>query len=87
MEGLYHRSMYIVSIANDFLKQLNNAPDEVDRERYRAEARFCRALAYYVLMDAFANPPFVTEEQPRRYRSKSIAKTYSLARKGTYCYS
>ena len=37
-------------------------PDEVDRERYRAEARFCRALAYYVLMDAFANPPFVTEE-------------------------
>ena len=33
MEGLYHRSMYIVSIANDFLKQLNNAPDEVDRER------------------------------------------------------
>ena len=54
--------MYIVSIANDFLKQLNNAPDEVDRERYRAEARFCRALAYYVLMDAFANPPFVTEE-------------------------
>lgn len=62
MEGLYHRSMYIVSIANDFLKQLNNAPDEVDRERYRAEARFCRALAYYVLMDAFANPPFVTEE-------------------------
>lgn len=62
MEGLYHRAMYIVSIANDFLRQLENAPAEVDRERYAAEARFCRALAYYVLMDAFANPPFATEE-------------------------
>lgn len=62
MEGLYHRSMYVVSIVNDFLKQLPNAPEEVDQERCNAEARFCRALAYYVLMDAFGNPPFVTEE-------------------------
>ena len=52
-------------------------PDEVDRERYRAEARFCRALAYYVLMGCFANPPFVTEETTSTSRSKSIAKTYS----------
>lgn len=62
MEGLYHRSMYVVSIVNDFLIQLKNAPAEIDQERYNAEARFCRALAYYVLMDAFGNPPFVTEE-------------------------
>lgn len=62
MEGLYHRSMYVVSIVNDFLNQLPNAPEGVDRERYEAEARFCRALAYYVLMDSFGNPPFVTEE-------------------------
>lgn len=62
MEGLYHRAMYIVSLVNDYLKQLPNAPEGVDRERYNAEARFCRALAYYVLMDAFGNPPFATEE-------------------------
>ena len=62
MEGLYHRSMYIVSLVNDYLKQLLNASEGVDRERYNAEARFCRALAYYVLMDAFGNPPFATEE-------------------------
>lgn len=62
MEGLYHRAMYVVSIANEYLRQLNNAPEGVDRERLNAEARFCRALAYYVLMDAFGNPPFVTEE-------------------------
>ena len=61
-QGLAHRSMYVVSIVNDFLKQLQNAPEGVDRERYNAEARFCRALAYYVLMDAFGNPPFATEE-------------------------
>ena len=62
MEGLYHRAMYIVSLVNDYLEQLPNAPEGVDRERYNAEARFCRALAYYVLMDAFGNPPFATEE-------------------------
>lgn len=62
MEGLYHRAMYIVSLVNDYLKQLPNAPEGVDRERYNAEARFCRALAYYVLMDAFGNPPFATEK-------------------------
>ena len=62
MEGLYHRSMYIVGLANDYLRQLPNAPEEVDKTRFNAEARFCRALAYYALMDTFGNPPFVTEE-------------------------
>ncbi|WP_281695981.1 RagB/SusD family nutrient uptake outer membrane protein [Bacteroides clarus] len=62
LEGLYHRSMYVVSITNDFLKNIGNAPEGIDKEEYAAEARFCRALAYYVLMDAFAIPPFVTED-------------------------
>lgn len=62
LEGLYHRAMYVVSITNDFLKNIANAPEGVDKEEYAAEARFCRALAYYVLMDAFAIPPFVTED-------------------------
>lgn len=61
LEGLYHRSMYIVSAANDFLKNIDNAPEEINKKEYKAEARFCRALAYYILMDAFGNPPFVTE--------------------------
>lgn len=62
LEGLYHRSMYVVSIANDFLKNIGKAPEGIDKKEYAAEARFCRALAYYVLMDAFAIPPFVTED-------------------------
>src|SRR5690606_13681827 len=30
--------------------------------QYRAEARFLRAYQYWVLMDLFGNPPFITEE-------------------------
>ncbi|PPJ44786.1 RagB/SusD family nutrient uptake outer membrane protein, partial [Rhizobium sp. KAs_5_22] len=30
--------------------------------RYRAEARFLRAYQYWVLLDLFGNPPFVTEQ-------------------------
>lgn len=61
IEGTYQRLMYIVAVANDFLKNIGNAPAGVDIERYRSEARFCRALAYYNLMDLFGIPPFITE--------------------------
>lgn len=61
IEGLYQRAMYIVSLTNDYLNQLPNAPEGVDATLYNAEARFCRALAYYVLLDTFGNPPFATE--------------------------
>lgn len=61
IEGAYYRCMFIVSLVNKFLPNLETAPAEVDRELYRAEARFCRALAYYVLMDLYGRPPFITE--------------------------
>ena len=61
VEAVYQRCMYIVALANDFLKNLPNAPEGIDLESYRAQARFCRALAYYTLMDTFGNPPFITE--------------------------
>src|SRR5690606_18412987 len=32
-----------------------------DIQKYHAEARFLRALAYYHALDMFGNPPFVTE--------------------------
>jgi hypothetical protein len=53
--------MFVVALTNEFLKNIPNAPEEVDRERFSAEARFCRALAYYTLMDLFGIPPFITE--------------------------
>lgn len=62
IEGAYQRGMYIVALVNDFMKNIGNAPAEINKEQYAAEARFCRALAYYALMDLFACPPFITEE-------------------------
>ena len=62
VEGVYQRSMYVVALVNDFMKNIGNAPEGIDKDQYRAEARFCRALAYYTLLDMFANPPFITED-------------------------
>ena len=61
VEGVYQRCMFIVALTNEFLKNIPNAPEEIDKSRFAAEARFCRALAYYTLMDLFAIPPFITE--------------------------
>lgn len=61
VEGVYQRCMYIVALANEFIKQLDKAPAEVNPNQLRAETRFARALAYYTLLDQFARPPFITE--------------------------
>lgn len=61
IEGVYQRCMLSVALVNEFLKNVPNAPAEVDQASYAAQARFNRALAYYVLMDMFAEPPFITE--------------------------
>lgn len=61
IEGVYQRCMYIVALTNEFLKNIPNAPTEIDRKSYEAQARLNRALAYYILMDTFGRPPFITE--------------------------
>lgn len=61
IEGVYQRCMYIISLVNDFLKNIPNAPSDINKESYAAQARFHRAFAYYILMDMFATPPFITE--------------------------
>jgi hypothetical protein len=62
--GLYDKCILQVMYANDFLRNISGrdygkAQQEVNY--FRGEARFLRAFAYWVLMDAFGNPPFVTE--------------------------
>ncbi len=68
--GLYYRSMYQITLANDFIRQSTPAmlssrgitgKDATNIAYYAAEARFLRAYQYSVLMDLFANPPFVTD--------------------------
>ncbi len=70
LKGLYYRSFYQITLANDFIRQ---AADDKLSERgisganaeavkgYTIEARFLRAFQYWVLMDMFGRPAFVTE--------------------------
>ncbi len=70
LQGLYYRSMYQITLANDFIRQSSDAnlsargiaKNDADIiAKYRIEARFLRAYQYSVLMDLFGNPPFVTD--------------------------
>jgi len=60
LTALFQRLSLSVTYANDFLTKTkdNTSPDVV---RYRAEARFLRALAYYWAIDLFGQFPFTTE--------------------------
>ena len=84
--GLYGRSILQIMYANDFLRNCtdaeldNNGISGSDRDEvknFAAEARYIRAFQYWVLMDVFANPPFVTEkdklnELPRQTNRKEL---------------
>jgi len=70
LEGLYYRSAYVITVANDFIRQSSDAnlstrgisgTDATTIRQYRAEARFVRAYQYWVMMDLFGNPPFATD--------------------------
>lgn len=61
IEGAYQRSMFIVALANEYIRQAEGASIS-EKDQYVAEARFCRALAYSVLLDLFRNPPFITDQ-------------------------
>lgn len=67
--AVYTRAMKGITLANEYLLQTTD--DKLasrghqdyanDVHRYRAEARFHRAMFYYILMDLFGNPPFADE--------------------------
>ena len=70
LTGLYYRSLYQITLCNEFIRQSTDAQlstrgisgtDATNVRYYRAEARFLRAYQYAVLMDLFAQPPFVTD--------------------------
>ena len=70
LQGLYYRSLYQITLANDFIRQSTDAmvasrgitgADADNIKKYSFEARFIRAYQYWVLMDLFGNPPFITE--------------------------
>jgi starch-binding outer membrane protein, SusD/RagB family len=70
VSGLYYRCFFQITLANDFIRQSSDAnlasrgitgasADSV--RNFKQEARFLRAYQYWILMDLFGNPPFVTE--------------------------
>jgi len=70
INGVYYRSFFQITLCNDFIRQASDAnldghgfssASNDSIRYYRAEARFLRAYQYWLLMDLFANPPFVTE--------------------------
>jgi hypothetical protein len=73
IHALYARSLFQITVCNEFIRESSDEKlasrnisghDADDIRYYRAEARFLRAFQYWVLMDLFANPPFVTENDP-----------------------
>jgi len=70
LTGLYYRSFYQITLANDFIRQASDAnlasrgiaaDDVVAIKKFKAEARFLRAYQYSILMDLFGNVPFITD--------------------------
>ncbi len=70
LKGLYYRSFYQITLANDFIRQA--ADDKLSARGiaegnagtirgYKEEARFLRAFQYWVLMDLFGKPALVKE--------------------------
>lgn len=69
--AMYNRIYYQISLCNEFLRE--TTPEKVDSRpgvtsalksdivKFRAEARFLRALSYWHALDLFRKPPFVTE--------------------------
>lgn len=71
LTGVYYKSLYQITLVNEFLRQsidgklterTISATDADAIRKYRPEVRFLRAYQYWVLMDLFGNPPFVTED-------------------------
>jgi hypothetical protein len=69
-QGLYYRSLYQITLCNNFIQQATPAmvashgitgSDAANIANYVLEARFLRAYQYWVMMDVFGNPPFATE--------------------------
>ncbi len=68
--AVYTRCMKGIALVNEYLIQTSDEKlaarghqgfaDKI--AQYRAEARFHRAMFYYILMDEFGNPPFAKEE-------------------------
>lgn len=85
INATFSRSLFQITVCNEFIREASDekissrnisGKDAEDIRHYRAEARFLRAFQYWVLMDLFGNPPFVTENDPiGKYIPKQISRS------------
>ncbi|RSK43376.1 RagB/SusD family nutrient uptake outer membrane protein [Hymenobacter perfusus] len=69
IRGLYSRIYFEIAACNEFIREASDeklssrlsAADVTAARRFRAEARFLRAVSYMHALDLFGNGPFVTE--------------------------
>lgn len=71
--ALYYRIFYQITFANEYIRELSDAnlsdrgitgSELEEAGKFRAEARFIRALSYWHALDLYGNVPFVTENDP-----------------------
>lgn len=85
MTAVYTRAVKAIALVNEFLLQTEDDKIEARGQAsildkihgYRAEARFHRALFFYILMDEFGNPPFpmpenIGGEQPSQIKRADL---------------
>lgn len=81
--AVYTRAVKAIALVNEFLLQTTDSKIEARGQSslkgeiagYRAEARFHRAMFFYVLMDEFGNPPFPMPENIGGENPSRITRT------------
>ncbi|MBQ8225513.1 MAG: RagB/SusD family nutrient uptake outer membrane protein [Bacteroides sp.] len=81
--AVYTRCMVAITRANEFLIQ-SGASSLEGVAGLRAEARFLRAYAYYMLLDLYGNPPFATEANIGGDLPKQFDTDFEKGRKGLF---
>ncbi|MBO4986030.1 MAG: RagB/SusD family nutrient uptake outer membrane protein [Bacteroides sp.] len=81
--AVYTRCMVTITRANEFLIQ-SGASSLEGVAGLRAEARFLRAYAYYMLLDLYGNPPFATEANIGGDLPKQFDTDFEKGRKGLF---
>lgn len=86
IRGLYSRIYFEISACNEFIRESADdkvssrlpATDAAAVKRFRAEARFLRAVSYMHALDLFGNGPFVTETDAVGFAKPAYATRQQL---------
>lgn len=85
VSDVYYRLYYAIAVVNEFLRHTGDesiskfsSEEQAEIRRFAAEARFVRALDYYLVLDLFGKGPYVdintpsTAYTPEAYNAKQL---------------